>query len=144
MVLPLESKIEADIAFFPHAFQFEQFIPKIFTSSFYFTGGIILGNYLTRAGDAAKGKIVAAMLISICWDCFEGTTSLEKKGINLMLNRHLANCLTQSIKEVTKPRKLIVHFLLNGKRASCTVIENDFIPSKNTMLFQTLFTFSAL
>lgn len=40
------------------------------------------------------------MLVSICWDTFEGTLSLEKKGINLMLNRHLANCLTNSIKEV--------------------------------------------
>ena len=63
-------------------------------------GGIILGNYLTKVGDGVRGKLVAAMLISICWDCFEGTLSLEKKGINLMLNCHLANCLTQSIKEV--------------------------------------------
>ena len=40
------------------------------------------------------------MVVSICWDCFKGTESLEKSGLNLMLNRHLANCLVDSIKEV--------------------------------------------
>ena len=60
----------------------------------------MLGNYLSHLGAAARSRLVAAMVISICWDCFKGTESLEKAGLNLMLNRHLANCLVESIKEV--------------------------------------------
>lgn len=63
-------------------------------------GGILLGNYLVTHGQDVKGKIVAAMLVSICWDCFKGTESLEKQGLNRLLNRHLASCLVHSIKEV--------------------------------------------
>ncbi len=35
-------------------------------------GGIILGNYLVAQGLKAKSKVVAAMLVSICWDTFKG------------------------------------------------------------------------
>lgn len=63
-------------------------------------GGIILGNYLVDQGELAQDRLVAAMLISVCFDTFKGTESLEKQGLNLMLNRHLANCLVHSIKEV--------------------------------------------
>lgn len=63
-------------------------------------GGIILGNYLTDQGEAAREKMLAAMLISVCFDTFEGTKSLETPGLNLLLNRHLATTLVESIKEV--------------------------------------------
>merc|ERR1712048_167597 len=42
----------------------------------------------------------AAILISVCFDTFEGTKSLETPGLNRMLNRHLALTLVESIKEV--------------------------------------------
>jgi abhydrolase domain-containing protein 1/3 len=54
-------------------------------------GGIILGNNLVAKREEARNKVVAAMLVSVAWDCFKGTESLEKWGLNLMLNRHLAN-----------------------------------------------------
>jgi len=63
-------------------------------------GGIILGNYLTDQGEAAREKLHATMLISVCYDTFEGTKSLEKPGLNLLLNRNLASSLVESIKEV--------------------------------------------
>lgn len=63
-------------------------------------GGIILGNYLSQQGEAARTKLEAAMLVSVCFDTFKGTESLEKMGLNRMLNWHLANCLVSSIKEV--------------------------------------------
>ena len=62
-------------------------------------GGIILGNYLVAKREEARNKVVAAMLVSVAWDCFKGTESLEKWGLNLMLNRHLANCLVASAKK---------------------------------------------
>ena len=60
----------------------------------------MLGNYLTDQGEAARDKMLAAMLISVCFDTFEGTKSLETPGLNLLLNRHLATTLVESIKEV--------------------------------------------
>ena len=62
-------------------------------------GGIILGNYLVAKGEEARSRLVAAMLVSVAWDCFKGTESLEQWGLNLMLNRHLANCLVDSVKK---------------------------------------------
>ena len=46
-----------------------------------------------------EGKLLAAILISVCFDTFEGTKSLETPGLNRMLNRHLAVTLVNSIKE---------------------------------------------
>jgi abhydrolase domain-containing protein 1/3 len=62
-------------------------------------GGIVLGNYLTQRQEKAREDLAAAFLVSVCYDCFKGTESLEKNGLNLLLNRHLANCLVRSIKE---------------------------------------------
>ena len=72
-------------------------------------GGIILGNYLAAQGEKARSKLLAAVLISVCFDTFEGSKSLEKPGLNLLLNRHLANSLVESIKEVKE------HFVSNKK-----------------------------
>ena len=87
-------------------------------------GGIILGNYLANESEAVTKKLKAAMLgkkiissslfsnlyfsefsliifflVSVCFDTFRGTESLEKKGLNRLLNNHLAKCLVDSIKE---------------------------------------------
>ena len=50
--------------------------------------------------EAARRKMKAAVLISICFDTFEGMKSLETPGFNMLLNRHLAISLVDSIKEV--------------------------------------------
>ena len=55
---------------------------------------------MAEKGENARSKLLAAILISVCFDTFEGTKSLETPGLNRMLNRHLANALVESIKEV--------------------------------------------
>ena len=65
-------------------------------------GGIVLGNYLAGEGEAARKLVDASLLISVCFDTFRGTESIEQKGLNILLNRHLANCLVASIKEVSE------------------------------------------
>jgi len=63
-------------------------------------GGIILGNYMAEKGESAREFLVATFLESVCFDTFKGCKSLEQPGLNLLLNRHLANCLVESIREV--------------------------------------------
>lgn len=61
-------------------------------------GGLILGNYL--AGEEiskASKKIDAAMGISVPWNVFKGSDSIEKPLLNLMLNRHLVGNLCRTI-----------------------------------------------
>ncbi|XP_076035797.1 abhydrolase domain containing Hydr1 [Oratosquilla oratoria] len=60
-------------------------------------GGMIVGNYLATRGVKAAEHLVAAMVLSIPWNVFVGTESLEKPLCNLLLNRHLASCLCESI-----------------------------------------------
>ncbi|XP_040577679.1 phospholipase ABHD3 [Lepeophtheirus salmonis] len=62
-------------------------------------GGMKLGNYLSTNKEKVIGKLVTVMMISVCWDPFTGCTSLEKTGLNLLLNRHLATCLVNTVKE---------------------------------------------
>ncbi|XP_037073675.1 phospholipase ABHD3-like isoform X1 [Pollicipes pollicipes] len=61
-------------------------------------GGMIVGNYLQQQSAAAVDKVLAAMIISVPWNVFVGTASLETPVINLMLNKHLAECLVDSVK----------------------------------------------
>jgi len=88
-------------------------------------GGIILGNYLTEKAELARSKLLAAMLVSVCYDTFEGCKSLEKPGLNLMLNRHLATCLVDSIKEVKHHFDSTDTFDLNQVFSSRTIREFD-------------------
>lgn len=67
---------------------------------------MILGNYLVQQGAAAIENIKAALVISAPWNVFEATKSLEKPGLNLMLNRHLADGLRKNLENVNN---------LNGK-----------------------------
>ncbi|XP_015521496.1 phospholipase ABHD3 [Neodiprion lecontei] len=62
-------------------------------------GGLILGNYLAREGAAAASKLKAAMCISVPWNVFESTKSIEKPFLNLMLNKHLAENLCRNLKK---------------------------------------------
>lgn len=88
-------------------------------------GGIILGNYLAEKGESARSKMLAAILISVCFDTFEGTKSLETPGLNRMLNRHLANALVQSIKEVKEHFESNKMWNLEQVFSSTTVREFD-------------------
>jgi len=47
--------------------------------------------------EKAARSLVAAMVLSIPWNVFVGTESLEKPLWNLLLNRHLANCLCNTV-----------------------------------------------
>lgn len=60
-----------------------------------------------RHKEEVKGKVVAAMTISNCWNSLEGSQSLEKKGLNLFINHTITGWLIKYFKEVGK----IVTFL---------------------------------
>ncbi|XP_024945852.1 phospholipase ABHD3 [Cephus cinctus] len=60
-------------------------------------GGLILGNYLAQLGPLAKKKLNAALAISVPWNVFEGTKSIEKPYLNLMLNKHLTENLCRTV-----------------------------------------------
>ncbi|XP_043276395.1 phospholipase ABHD3 isoform X2 [Venturia canescens] len=60
-------------------------------------GGLILGNYLAQQGKAAVNKLKASLIISVPWNVFEATKSIEKPYLNLMLNKHLAGNLCRNI-----------------------------------------------
>lgn len=65
-------------------------------------GGMILGNYLVTRREKAAEYLVSAMVLSIPWNVFVGTESLERPLWNLLLNRHLAGCLCNSIRNMRK------------------------------------------
>ncbi|XP_075233529.1 abhydrolase domain containing Hydr1 isoform X2 [Lycorma delicatula] len=68
-------------------------------------GGLILGNYMACRGKEAGDYLAAGMLVSVPWNVFKGTESIERPGINILLNNHLASCLTSvvhSLREVLK------------------------------------------
>jgi len=92
-------------------------------------GGIMLGNYLKTYGDKAKGKLVSAFLVSVCWDTFKGSESIEKWGLNLMLNMHLAYCLVSTF-------KTYMH-LFDG-RPQCDL--NSVLSSRTVKQFDSSFT----
>lgn len=50
-----------------------------------------MSHYLIRKGKQAL--VDAVMLISICYNFHSGCVSLERQGLNLVLNRHLARTL---------------------------------------------------
>jgi len=72
-------------------------------------GGLILGNFLAGLGEAAGRLLSAAMIISVPWDVFKGSESIEKPILNRLLNYHLAGCLCKvlaSIRHVVEPAGL--------------------------------------
>ena len=65
------------------------------------------------------------MLISVCFDTFEGTKSLETPGLNRLLNRHLATRLVATIKEVKEHFDNNKRWNLEQVFSSTTVREFD-------------------
>ncbi|XP_065218687.1 phospholipase ABHD3 [Planococcus citri] len=62
-------------------------------------GGLILGNYLCRESPEER-LFNAGMLISVPFDVFKATDSIEQLGLNYLLNKHLASCLTGFVKNL--------------------------------------------
>lgn len=60
---------------------------------------MIVGNYLSRMTEESQKMVAAAMLISVPWNVFVGTKSLERPIINYLINRHLAFCLVKTVQE---------------------------------------------
>lgn len=88
-------------------------------------GGMILGNYLATRGEKAAEHLVAAMVLSIPWNVFVGTESLEKPLWNLLLNRHLAHCLVDSIRSMRKQLEGNYNWDLDHVLQSKTIREFD-------------------
>ncbi|XP_078665990.1 phospholipase ABHD3-like [Branchiostoma floridae x Branchiostoma belcheri] len=59
-------------------------------------GGIILFNYVAKLGKDCG--LVAAMVVSVSWNVFEGTRSLEETVNKLLFNRYLAKGLTTNLR----------------------------------------------
>jgi len=62
---------------------------------------LILGNYLASQFSKPDKPISAAMVISVPWNVFKGTESIEKPILNLLMNRHLAGGLCRNIERYT-------------------------------------------
>lgn len=60
---------------------------------------MIVGNYLSQLTEESLKMVAAAMLISVPWNVFIGTESLEKPILNYLINRHLALCLVRNVRE---------------------------------------------
>ncbi|KAJ9582949.1 hypothetical protein L9F63_022710, partial [Diploptera punctata] len=65
---------------------------------------LILGNYLASQQPSAEKLLTAAMVISVPWNVFKGTESIEKPVLNLLLNRHLANGLCRNIERLKRDK----------------------------------------
>lgn len=59
-------------------------------------GGIILAHYLSESKE--NSSISAALLISVAFDIHAAEASLSLPGLNLMLNKHLAQRLCEMVK----------------------------------------------
>lgn len=60
---------------------------------------LILGNYLAQEGITARAKLNGCLIISVPWNVFAATKNTEENYFNLMLNKHLATRLRDSIQE---------------------------------------------
>uniref|UniRef100_A0AAY5EVV4 Phospholipase ABHD3 n=1 Tax=Electrophorus electricus TaxID=8005 RepID=A0AAY5EVV4_ELEEL len=63
-------------------------------------GGMLLLNYLAHKGRDAK--IIAALTMSVSWDSFESSASLEQPINKLLFNRHLTSNLCRAVKRHRK------------------------------------------
>lgn len=67
-------------------------------------GGLILGNYLASQFSKPDKPISAAMVISVPWNVFKGTESIERPILNLLMNRHLAGGLCKNIERLQRDK----------------------------------------
>lgn len=88
-------------------------------------GGLILGNYMASRGKEGCDQLAAAMLISVPWDVFKGTESIERPGINLMLNNHLASCLTGVVHDLREMLRTKGPWVLEEVMKARTIREFD-------------------
>ena len=65
-------------------------------------GGIILGNYLAAQGEKARSKLLAAVLISVCFDTFEGTTDFSEQSEKQSVRNLSENKNTTKLKYKTR------------------------------------------
>lgn len=73
------------------------FFVFLFFFFFFVIRRLILGNYLAQQGKTAVNKLKAALIISVPWNVWEATKSIEKPYLNLMLNKHLAGNLCRNV-----------------------------------------------
>lgn len=60
-------------------------------------GGIVLCRYLVKS--STNSLVDAAMLISVCYDLLAGNDSMNRYGLNIALNNHLARSLRRVVRE---------------------------------------------
>lgn len=60
-------------------------------------GGMILTNYLANMGQTKPTGLIAAMTVSVPWDVFKSTKSLEEPLNWVIFNRHLTNLLCKLV-----------------------------------------------
>lgn len=59
-------------------------------------GGLILGYYLANQSTEEQ-LFCASMLISVPFDIFKAVESMEQSGLNRLINKHLADCLVNTV-----------------------------------------------
>ncbi|XP_076872599.1 phospholipase ABHD3-like isoform X2 [Brachyhypopomus gauderio] len=69
-------------------------------------GGMLLLNYLARKGQEAK--VIAALVMSVSWDSFESSASLEQPINKLLFNRHLTSNLCRAINRHRKMLEKVI------------------------------------
>ena len=68
-------------------------------------GGILLCQYIINHPEEAKELLVAALVVSICWDPMSGTTNLEKPFVNKYIMNYN---LTQNLRNLAAKYRTIL------------------------------------
>lgn len=60
-------------------------------------GGLIVGNYLVNRTEESKSMLTAVFTISLPWNMFKGSESIDRPILNRMLGRHLTRSLCRLV-----------------------------------------------
>ncbi|KXJ81086.1 hypothetical protein RP20_CCG021755 [Aedes albopictus] len=60
-------------------------------------GGLIVGNYLVHRTEESKEALTAAFTISLPWNMFKGSESIDRPIMNRLLGRHLTRSLCRLV-----------------------------------------------
>jgi abhydrolase domain-containing protein 1/3 len=71
----------------------------------------MLGNYLAAHGEHARKKMDAGMIISVPWDVFKATESIEQFGLNRLLNYHLATSLVKTLDRYDSFKEYLIRYV---------------------------------